>query len=117
MHERRQSKRIPVTLELMISDLFIQDNDKIKMDSPIIVKDVSRHGIGFVSKSTLPMNYYFNAALNIGGEGSTLYTVVKIIRCVTLGDGEYSYGCELIGIAPVLDYIFDELEANYNEEE
>ena len=41
MHERRQSKRIPVTLELMISDLFIQDNDKIKMDSPIIVKDVS----------------------------------------------------------------------------
>ncbi len=116
MQERRQSKRIPVTMELIVSDLFIQDNDKIKIDSPITVKDISRHGIGFVSKSVLPMNYYFNAALNIGGDGSTLYTVVKIIRCVDKGDGEYIYGCELVGMAPVLNYIFEELEANYNEE-
>lgn len=110
MLDRRQNKRVRVTLDLVVSSLFIQDNDKINIDSPIIVKDVSRTGIGFVSKSILPMNYYFNAALNLGEVDSTLYTVVKIIRCEALEDDEYSYGCEFVGMAPVLDYIFDELE-------
>ena len=110
MQDRRQSKRVRVTLDLVVSSLFIQDNDKISIDSPIIVKDVSRTGIGFVSKSILPMNYYFNAALNLGEVDSILYTVVKIIRCEALEDNEYSYGCEFVGMAPVLDYIFDELE-------
>ena len=110
MLDRRQNKRVRVTLDLMVSSLFIQDNDKICIDSPIIVKDVSRTGIGFVSKSILPMNYYFNAALNLGEVDSTLYSVVKIIRCEALEDDEYSYGCEFVGMAPVLDYIFDELE-------
>lgn len=110
MLDRRQNKRVRVTLDLMVSSLFIQDNDKISIDSPIIVKDVSRSGIGFVSKSILPMNYYFNAALNLGEVDSTLYSVVKIIRCEALEDDEYSYGCEFVGMAPVLDYIFDELE-------
>lgn len=110
MQDRRQSKRVRVTLDLMVSSLFIQDNDKISIDSPIIVKDISRTGIGFVSKSILPMNYYFNAALNLGEVDSTLYCVVKIIRCEALCDDEYSYGCEFVGMAPVLDYIFDGLE-------
>ena len=110
MQDRRQSKRVRVTLDLVVSSLFVQDNDKITIDSPIIVKDVSRTGIGFVSKSILPMNYYFNAALNLGEVDSILYTVVKIIRCEALEDNEYSYGCEFVGMAPVLDYIFDELE-------
>ena len=110
MQDRRQSKRVRVTLDLVVSSLFIQDNDKISIDSPIIVKAVSRTGIGFVSKSILPLNYYFNAALNLGDVDSVLYSVVKIIRCEALEDDEYSYGCEFVGMAPVLDYIFDELE-------
>lgn len=110
MQDRRKSKRVRVTLDLVVSSLFIQDNDKISIDSPIIVKDVSRTGIGFVSKSILPLNYYFNAALNLGDVDSVLYSVVKIIRCEALEDDEYSYGCEFVGMAPVLDYIFDELE-------
>ena len=51
MEERRKNPRIKVTLDLMVSSLFVQDNDKINIDSPINVKDVSRTGIGFVSKS------------------------------------------------------------------
>ena len=103
MTEKRRSKRVKVTLDLTVSSIFAQD-------SPIIVKDISRYGIGFISKSILPMNYYFNAALNIGGDDSVLYCVVKIIRCEALEDDEYSYGCEFIGMAPVLNYIFDDLE-------
>ena len=110
MTEKRRSKRVKVTLDLTVSSIFAQDNDRITIDSPIIVKDISRFGIGFISKSILPMNYYFNAALNIGKDDSILYCVVKIIRCEALEDDEYSYGCEFVGMAPVLNYIFDDLE-------
>ena len=91
MTEKRRSKRVKVTLDLTVSSIFAQDNNRITIDSPIIVKDISRYGIGFISKSILPMNYYFNAALNIGGDDSVLYCVVKIIRCEALEDDEYSY--------------------------
>lgn len=110
MLDKRRAKRVKVTLELTVSSLFDQDNDKINIDSPIMVKDISKFGLGFISKSILPLNYYFNAELNLGSEDSTLYCVVKIIRCEALEDDEYSYGCEFIGLAPVLDYIFEGLE-------
>ncbi len=110
MQDKRRSKRIKVTLDLNVSSLFAQDNENISIDSPIEVKDVSKFGIGFVSKSILPTGYYFNAALNFGEDNSVLYCVVKIIRCEALEDDEYSYGCEFVGMAPVLDYIFEDLE-------
>ncbi len=110
MNDKRRSKRINVTLMLNVSSLFNQDNNKIAIESPIEVKDISKLGIGFISKSILPLNYYFNAALNLDQKDSILYCVVKIIRCEALEDDEYSYGCEFVGLAPVLDYIFDDLE-------
>ena len=102
MVDKRRHKRVKVKLNLVVSNIFDQNADMIKIDSPIEVKDVSRSGIGFITKSILPMNYYFNAIL---------YSVVKIIRCEALEDDEYSYGCEFVGMAPVLGYIFDKLEA------
>ncbi len=110
VNDKRRSKRIKITLDLTVSSLFGQDNDRIVIDSPIIVKDISKFGMGFISKSILPLNYYFNAALNLGSVDSVLYCVVKIIRCEPLEDDEYSYGCEFVGMAPVLDYIFEDLE-------
>lgn len=112
MEERRQSRRVKVTLNLVVSSLFIQDNEGIEIESPIMVKDISRTGLGFVSRSILPLNYYFNASLNIGDETSVLYCVVKIVRCEAMDNDVYSYGCEFVGMAPVLGYIFDELEKN-----
>lgn len=112
MENKRRAKRVKVTLDLTVSSLFDQDNDKINIDSPIMVKDISKFGLGFISKSILPINYYFNAALKLGSDESMLYCVVKIIRCEALEDDEYSYGCEFVGLAPVLDYIFEDLENN-----
>ena len=110
MVDKRRHKRVKVRLNLVVSNIFDQNADMIKIDSPIEVKDVSRSGIGFITKSILPMNYYFNAALTFDDEDSILYSVVKIIRCEALEDDEYSYGCEFVGMAPVLGYIFDKLE-------
>lgn len=111
MVDKRRHKRVKVKLNLVVSNIFDQNADMIKIDSPIEVKDVSRSGIGFITKSILPMNYYFNAALTFDDEDSILYSVVKIIRCEALEDDEYSYGCEFVGMATVLGYIFDKLEA------
>ena len=111
MKDKRRHKRVRVTLNLVVSNIFDQTADNIVIDSPIEVKDVSRSGLGFITRSILPMNYYFNAALTFDNEDSVLYSVVKIIRCEALEDDEYSYGCEFVGMSPVLDYVFDKLEA------
>lgn len=86
MVDKRRHKRVKVKLNLVVSNIFDQNADMIKIDSPIEVKDVSRSGIGFITKSILPMNYYFNAALTFDNEDSILYSVVKIIRCEALED-------------------------------
>ena len=79
--EKRRFKRMKADLSLNVSSLFKQDNMEIKnLDSPIKVINISEGGIAFESKSMLPINFYFNAALNLGSETDTLYSVVKIIR-------------------------------------
>lgn len=112
MEEKRKARRLPIKLELSVSSLFKQDNVKVDVkEAPIVVTDVSKGGIGFESESILPIGYYFNARLEMGSKDSILYTVVKIIRSAEGENGKIVYGCEFIGLAPVLGYIFDEYEA------
>lgn len=110
--EKRKHKRLDVDMTLNVSNLFKQDNVTIKnVDAPIRVENISKSGIGFVSTNVLPVGYYFNAKIKLGDEESTLYTVVRIIRsqCLENSDEMY-YGCEFIGLAPILDFIFDKYE-------
>lgn len=109
MDEKRRSKRLKANLTLNVSNLFKQDNVNIgSLSSPITVFDVSKHGIGFRSKDIIPLDYYFNATLRLGNDDDCIYCVVKIVRCIPGENGEYSYGCEYVGMAPILNYIFDE---------
>lgn len=79
MIEMRREKRWPIELQLEISSLFKQDNVKVEnINAPIEVFDVSKAGIGFRTKSVLPIGYYFNAGLVLGDQG-TLNCVVRII--------------------------------------
>lgn len=112
MEEKRRHKRMPAELYLDISSLFKQDNVKVdNVHAPIEVIDVSKSGIGFKSKSILPVGYYFNARLVLGTRvDSSLNCVVQIIRNQLCDDGTYKYGCEFVGHAGILDYIFDEYE-------
>lgn len=111
-NEKRRYKRMSANLQLNISNLFNQDNVVISgVDAPITVVDISKGGIGFNTTATLPIGYYFNAKLELGDENSMLYTVVKIVRSNLSADGSYTnYGAEFIGLAPVLDFIFDKYE-------
>lgn len=110
--EKRRYKRLKADLTLNVSNLFKQNNVKIRnIDSPITVTDISKSGIGFRAKSILPVDFYFNAALKLGSEEDIIYCVIKIIRCQPVPDSDlYAYGCEFVGLAPILNYIFDEYE-------
>lgn len=111
MHEQRRSKRIPVTMNLEVSSVFKQDNVQVSnINAPIEITDISKNGIGFVSKSILPIGFYFNSRLEFDKEDRSLNCVVQIIRQVDLGDGKYQYGCEFVGMASVFDFIFEEIE-------
>lgn len=117
--EKRRFKRLKADLKLNVSSLFNQSNVQIRnLDSPIVVTNISKSGIGFESKSILPLNFYFNAALRLGSEEDVLYSVIKIIRCQPINEKDtYAYGCEFVGMAPILTYIFDEYEAEIDGEE
>ena len=105
-------------MTLEISSLFKQDHEQIEgLDAPIKVTDISKGGIGFISPSELPVGYYFNACIRLGDEDAKLFSVVKIVRKVNVDkeDG-FLYGCELIGLAPVLSYIFEDYEKKLRDE-
>ena len=117
MQEKRRSKRLPIQLELVVSKLFKQEaTATIDLNEPIHVVDVSKLGIGFVTTNDLPLNFYFNAKLELGSPENSLYCVVQIIRKMPpKEDGTISYGCEFVGLAPVLGTIFDEYEKSLTE--
>ncbi len=111
MIEMRREKRWPVKLELSISTLFKQDNVKVEnINAPIEVIDVSKVGIGFKTSSVLPIGYYFNARLVLC-ENDSLNCVVRIIRQQEVEDG-FVYGCEMVGTASIMDYVFNNYAAS-----
>ncbi len=109
--EQRRAKRVPVSMKLEVSSLFKQDNIKVSnINAPITVENVSKSGIGFTTASILPIGYYFNARLEFAAENNALNCVVCIVRQSKTENGNYFYGCEFVGMSPVFDYIFEEIE-------
>lgn len=118
MCDKRCSKRYPVDLKLEISSLFKQNNVFVdNVNAPIEVINISRSGIGFESESVLPIDYYFNAKIQLGDADSCLYTVVRIVRQEQSDENKMRYGAEFVGMPSILMYIFDEFEAKYKEDE
>jgi hypothetical protein len=116
MIERRKAKRMPVTLSLEILNLYKQDNVQVSnIHAPIEVVNISKTGLGFISESVLPIGYYFNANINLGND-DILHSVIQIIRSQPMEDKKTLYGCEFVGMASILSYIFDEYDSKISEE-
>lgn len=112
--EKRRSKRIPITMHLDVSSLFKQDNVHVKnINAPIEITDISRNGIGFVTKSVLPIGFYFNSRLEFEKKNDSLNCVVQIVRRKQKDDGTTLYGCEFVGMPSIFDDIFDDIENEY----
>ncbi|MBQ6814953.1 MAG: PilZ domain-containing protein [Lachnospiraceae bacterium] len=116
MNEKRKSKRINVDMALKISNIFRQDNVMIEnIDAPIRVTNISKRGIGFETEAVLPVGYYFNAKITLGNKDSSLYTVVQIVRTETTEDSSNYYGCEFIGLSPILNFVFEDFNPGWDE--
>jgi hypothetical protein len=114
VEERRRAKRLPVTLTLEICNLYKQDHVQVgNLHAPIDVVNVSQSGMGFRTQSVLPIGYYFNASINLGSE-DTIHSVVEIIRSQEDGE-EILYGCEFVGMADVLSYVFEDYDKKIQE--
>ena len=106
MEERRKHKRLPLKLELTISSLFKQDYELIPgINESIKVENISKSGIGFLCDHELPLNYYFDAKIQLT-PNKYFYAVLKIIRIDKLAGG-YFVGCEFVGLADILSMKVD----------
>lgn len=106
MEERRKYERLPLKLELTISSLFKQDYELIPdLNEGIEIKNISKAGIGFLCVHELPLNYYFDAKIQLTPE-KHFYSVLKIIRIEKLDKG-YFMGCEFVGLADILSMKVD----------
>lgn len=109
MEERRKHRRLPIFLQLEINQLFKQDNEIItNLEEEIEVINISKTGIGFISKANLPLDYYFNAKIEFD-KTQFFYCVLKIIRREEHESGTM-YGCEFVGLAEFLSRKVDDYE-------
>lgn len=110
MEEKRKAKRMPISLSLEVLNLYKQETVMVSnLTAPIEVVNISQTGIGFRSESILPIGYYFNASIQLGEE-DTIHCVVKIVRRQAEDKVMTMYGCEFVGMASVLSYLFDEYD-------
>jgi len=106
MEERRKYNRFPLKLELTISTLFKQDYELVpNINESIQVKNISKSGIGFLCSNELPVNYYFDAKIQLTPD-KHFYAVLKILRVDKVDEG-YFVGCEFIGLADILSMRVD----------
>lgn len=111
MQERRKHRRFPLKLELKISSFFKQDYKLIpNINESIKIKNISKSGMGFTCTRELPLNYYFDAKIQLPPD-KHFYAVLKIIRTEKLDEG-YFMGCEFVGLADILSMKID----SYGEE-
>jgi c-di-GMP-binding flagellar brake protein YcgR len=100
--ERRRNKRLPIELVLEIDEIFKQDNIIVRdIGASISVYDISKSGIGFVSKADLPVGYYFRGTINFSN-GDFFRVVIRIVRVGKEEKGLKAYGAEFVGLAPFL---------------
>lgn len=116
MVEKRRYKRLPIKLQLEVSEVFKQDNDVIAdLNAEIEVFDISKAGIGFRTSTMIPEGYYFNATILMENTKQKILTVVKILRRMDDADNTYRYGCEFVGLAGIFDSVFDEYAKSIGE--
>jgi c-di-GMP-binding flagellar brake protein YcgR len=115
MKERRKAQRLPYHAVLTVDEVYNQDEViKESREIPIEALDISKGGIGFVAKESLPLDYYFNAKIDLGNSRQ-FYSVLKIVRKDQQEDG-YVYGCEFTGLADILSLYIDEFYEEITKE-
>lgn len=107
MITERRFERFPYQFKMTVDKMYHQDHEELQnIEAEIDVFDISKRGLGFVSVSDLPVDFYFNANIIFDRENHFL-CVLKIVRKEALTKG-YSYGCEFVGLAETLASLIEE---------
>ena len=115
MQEKRKEKRIPVNIELSVSDLYTDNSiDVVDISSPVEVTDISARGLGFICEAVLPVGSCFISNIELSRDLPQIITDVRIIRSQALPGNRYRYGCEFISISPRVSKMLDDYEARMN---
>jgi hypothetical protein len=117
MNDRRRYRRLHIELHLEVDEVFKQDYIVIKdLNASVLVFDISKNGIGFISEASLPLGYYFRGRINLG-DGDFFYVVIQIVRAHITENNSKVYGAEFVGLAPFLADKVDKYEKKLNKEE
>lgn len=96
MDEKRSSRRldleVTVELERIDEGHGVTTLKLVHVD----ITDLSKSGIGFVSKAELEIGSYYNTKLQIWTK-ETIEAVIEIVRCEEI-NGEYHYGAKFVGM-------------------
>jgi len=109
VEDRRRATRKTHHAVIIVDELYNQEEViKKNQEIPIEIIDISKGGIGFNAKEEMPLDYYFNARIDLG-KSNQFYSVIRIVRKDSLENDEgFRYGCEFIGLSDILMYYFDE---------
>ncbi|MBZ4645458.1 MAG: hypothetical protein PWR27_1406 [Petroclostridium sp.] len=114
MDEKRRSRRVPFNSKISIESLFRSgEQEPIKINADIIITNISKTGIGFISEVDLPVNHFFNSKIVIDDE-RMFYCVLKIVRNKKINKG-YQIGAEFVGLAEVLGHHIDDYIGEFDE--
>ncbi|MCR5420591.1 MAG: PilZ domain-containing protein [Lachnospiraceae bacterium] len=114
MQEKRKDKRIPIKVQLSLSDLYTDNNmTVIDISSPITVTDISAKGLGFICKEALPIGSIFISNIELDKTLPQIITDIRIIRSHSLDDDSYQYGCEFVSISPRVSKMLNDYEARF----
>lgn len=99
MEEKRRHKRLDLDVSLQLERL---DEDGVTTLKYVHVEvtDISRSGLGFVSKQELVIGSYYDTKIQIWTK-EVVDAVIEIVRCDKQEDGIYKYGCVFIGMTDV----------------
>lgn len=115
MDEKRNSRRLDLDVTVELERIDDTDGVTTLKLVHVDITDLSKSGIGFVSKAKLATGSYYNTKLQIWTKES-IEAVIEIVRCEEI-DGEYHYGAKFIGMieSDALKIDIYQLFYEYNE--
>ncbi len=96
MDEKRNSRRLDLDVTVELERIDDTEGVTTLKLVHVAITDLSKSGIGFVSKAELDLGSYYNTKLQIWTK-ETIEAVIEIVRCVKTEDG-YHYGAKFIGM-------------------
>ena len=96
MDEKRNSRRLDLEVTVELERINEPHGVTTLRLVHVDISDLSKSGIGFVSKAELEIGSYYNTKLQIWTK-ETIDAVIEIVRCEKKDDG-YHYGAKFVGM-------------------